>query len=156
MSSQSSISQVVVSYITAMHAWETQTKPKCGHGDGAAGDCGLSTMDLVEWLEEMLDSGEMDAVMAARQRILNEHCTSRELCSRGGWGWGPSPKHHPELEHVIRVQQVADGQAHVWTDYTDDQDLRTQRRYELQFCDGVWLIDQHYILSDGEEYPEIY
>ena len=137
-----------------MHAWETQTEQRGGHGDGAAGDCGLSTMDCVERMEQMFASGEAEAVEAARQCILTEHCTPRERRSRGGWG--TTPKHHPELERITRIQQLADDRAHVWTDYTDDQHFRTQRRYELQFSDGMWLIDQHYILREGEEFPEIY
>jgi hypothetical protein len=111
-------------------------------------------MERVERVEEMFATGEYDAVEAGRRRVLSEHCTPRERRSRGDWG--TTPKHHPQLECITKVEQVADGQAHVWTDYTDNRGFRTRRRYELALCDGVWLIDQHYVLRDADEYPEIY
>ena len=114
----------------------------------------FSIMDRVERMEEMFATGEADALEAGRQRILSEHCTARERRSRGGWG--TTPKHHPELERITKVLQLPHGHAHVWTDYTDSQGFETRRRYELQLCDGVWLIDQHYVLREDEEYPEIY
>ena len=154
MSIESQISQVVTSYIAAMHAWETDAERRGGHGDGVAGDCGLSIIDRVERLEKMFNTGEAEALEAGRQRILSEHCTARERRSRGGWG--TTPKHHPELERITKVQQLPESRAHVWTDYTDSQGFRTRRRYDLLLCDGVWLIDQHYVLCDGEAYPEIY
>ena len=111
-------------------------------------------MERVQRMEQMFDNGEMEAVESARQRILSEHCTSRKRISRGGWG--TTPRHHSELEHIDKIQQISDCQAHVWTDYTDRTGFHRRRRYELRLCEGTWLIDQHFVLWDGEESSEIY
>ena len=144
MSVESKVAKVVSSYITAMHEWETEAERIAGG----------SVMERAERMERMLANGEMEALESARQRILSEYCTSRKRISRGGWG--TTPRHHPELEHVEKIQPITDTQVHAWTDSTDRTGFHTRRRYELQLCEGIWLIDQHFVLCEGEESPEIY
>jgi hypothetical protein len=152
MSIESAVTQVVSSYITAMHGWEIEAERIGGHGDGTAGDCG-SVMDRVQRMEQMFATGEMEVLESARQRILAEHCTPRKRISRAAWG--TTPKHHPTQEHITKIQQISESEAHVWTDYSDKHGFQTRRRYELELSGGVWLIDQHYVLRERDEYPEI-
>ena len=144
MSVETEVTGVVSSYIAAMHEWETEAERTAGG----------SVMERVERMEQMLATGELEASEAARQRILAEHCTPRKRISRGCWG--TTPQHHPGLELITKIQQISDSKAHVWTDYADRQGFQTRRRYELEFCEGTWLIDQHFILREAEEFPEIY
>ena len=144
MSVETEVARAVTSYILAMHEWETEAERTCGG----------SVMKRVERMEQMLATGEMEARESERQRILAEHCTPRKRISRGGWG--TTPQHDPELERITKIQQITDTQAHAWTNYTDRRGFQTRRRYELQFHEGAWLIDQHFVLREGEEFPEIF
>jgi hypothetical protein len=144
MSVETAVTGIVSSYIAAMYKWETEAEREAGG----------SVMQRVEQMERMTSTGEAEALESARQCILAQHCTPQKRISRGCWG--TTPQHHPELERITQIQQISDTKAHAWTDYTDSQGFQTRRRYELQLCEGTWLIEQHYVLREAEEFAEIF
>jgi hypothetical protein len=114
----------------------------------------LSAFDMRERWAHLERSGAVESMESQYQGILRKFCTPKErflsvLASS-------TLEHHAELERITDVKLVDQKTAMVWTHYEPEESNPRDRRYVLELCDGMWLIDQHYLIDDDhEDFPEL-
>ena len=132
-------------YFKSMLEWESSASDRQSE---------LSMEQRVNRLQNLVDSGRVDLVAAARKKVITRYFTKRNRLDHG-FSWGSDPRHDPDMEVITQVRFPTPKSATAYTRIEGRLGDVVLRRYDLVLVGNSWKIDAQWNRSVNPAYLEV-